>query len=100
MIVHITSIYAFMGMPSGGEILVVLLVILLLFGSKNLPHMARTLGRMMEEFRRAARDVSDEILHADIESRKSSKSLPESKSPDPNDAVPDSDEDVPKDQDA
>lgn len=89
-----------MGMPSGGEILVVLLVILLLFGSKNLPHMARTLGRMMEEFRRAARDVSDEILHADIESRKSSKPLPESKSSDPNDAVPDSDEDVPKDQDA
>ena len=52
-------------MPSGGELLLVLLVILLLFGAKNLPKMARTLGRTLEEFRRAARDVSDEIMQAD-----------------------------------
>ncbi len=54
-------------MPSGGELLLVLLVILLLFGSKNLPKMARTLGRTLEEFRRAAREVSDEIMQADDE---------------------------------
>lgn len=96
--VHIMSTYAFMGMPSGGEILIVLLVVLLLFGSKNLPHMARTLGRMMEEFRRAARDVSDDILHADVESRKSSKSLPESPAPDRNDHEPDSGKDGPEDK--
>lgn len=41
-----------------------LLVILLLFGAKNLPKMARTLGRTLEEFRRAARDVSDEIMQS------------------------------------
>lgn len=56
-------------MPSGGELLLVLLVILLLFGSKNLPKMARTLGRTLEEFRRAAREVSDEIMQADDEVR-------------------------------
>lgn len=41
-----------------------LLVILLLFGAKNLPKMARTLGRTLEEFRRAAREVSDEIMQS------------------------------------
>lgn len=61
--------YAFMGAPSGGEILLILFVILLLFGTKNLPKMARTLGRTLEEFRRAARDVSDEIMRADTDAR-------------------------------
>lgn len=55
-----------MGAPSGGEFLLVLLAILLLFGSKNLPHMARTLGRTMETFRRAAREVTDEIVQSDV----------------------------------
>lgn len=54
----------FLGTPSGGEILLVLLVVLLLFGSKNLPRMARTLGKTLEEFRRASREVTDEIMHA------------------------------------
>lgn len=58
-------IVALFGTPSGGELLLVLLVVLLLFGAKNLPRMARTLGRTLEEFRRAAREVTDEIVHAD-----------------------------------
>ena len=70
-----TSLAAF-GVPSGGEILLVLLVILLLFGSKNLPKMARTLGKTLEEFRRAAREVSDEIMHAEDESDQPPKPLP------------------------
>lgn len=56
---------ALFGTPSGGELLLVLLVVLLLFGAKNLPRMARTLGRTLEEFRKAAREVTDEIVHAD-----------------------------------
>ena len=51
----------------GGEILLIMIVLLLLFGAKRLPEMARNLGRSMEEFRRAARDVTDEIMHADLE---------------------------------
>ena len=58
-------ILAFFGTPGGGELLLVLLAVLLLFGAKNLPRMARTLGRTLEEFRRAAREVTDEIVHAD-----------------------------------
>jgi sec-independent protein translocase protein TatA len=59
--------------PSGGEIMIVMLVVLLLFGSKNLPKMARTLGRTLEEFRRAAREVSDEITRADADPAPPSK---------------------------
>lgn len=76
MAVYNTFTFAFFGMPSGGEMLFVLLVILLLFGTKNLPGMARSLGRMLEEFRRAARDVSDEIMHAEDESTNPPKPLP------------------------
>ncbi len=70
------TILAMFGVPSGGEILLVLLVVLLLFGSKNLPHMARTLGRMLEEFRRASREVTDEIMQAGDDSAKPQKPLP------------------------
>lgn len=55
------------GSISGGEILIILVVMLLLFGSKNLPKMARNLGRAMEEFRRASREVTDEIMRADLD---------------------------------
>lgn len=53
------------GAPGGGEILLVLVVLLLFFGAKRLPGIARTLGRTLEEFRKAARDVTDEIMQGD-----------------------------------
>ncbi|HOW98541.1 MAG TPA: twin-arginine translocase TatA/TatE family subunit [Kiritimatiellia bacterium] len=55
------------GNTGGGEILLVFVVALVLFGSKRLPGLARSLGRAIEEFRRAARDVSDEIQRASDE---------------------------------
>jgi sec-independent protein translocase protein TatA len=54
--------------PGGGELILVLLVVLLLFGAKNVPKIARSMGKAMEEFRRAAREVHDEIMHSDTES--------------------------------
>ncbi len=51
---------------SGGEILLILLVMLLLFGSKKLPEMARSIGKSMESFRRASREMTDEIMRADL----------------------------------
>ena len=49
------------------ELILILLVALLLFGAKNLPKIARTLGKTMEEFRRAAQDVKREIAQADVD---------------------------------
>ena len=43
------------------EILVILLVVLLLFGGKRIPELARIMGKGMGDFRRAARDVQREI---------------------------------------
>jgi len=54
------------GSLGAGELIVVFLAVLLLFGSKNLPRIARSIGRALEELRRAARDFSGEITRADL----------------------------------
>ena len=45
-----------------GEILLILVVVLLLFGAERLPVMARSLGKALEEFRRAARDLTHDLM--------------------------------------
>ncbi len=45
----------------GPEILVILLFVLLLFGSKKIPEVARMLGKGMREFRRATDEIKREI---------------------------------------
>ena len=47
-----------------GEILVVLFIVLLLFGAKKLPELARGLGQGMREFKRATNEIQDEIKSA------------------------------------
>ena len=46
---------------SGGEIVIVFLAVLLLFGAKKIPEFARALGKGMNEFRKAADDIKKEI---------------------------------------
>ncbi|PCH70070.1 MAG: twin-arginine translocase TatA/TatE family subunit [Bacteroidales bacterium] len=46
---------------SGAEIVIVLLVVLLLFGSKKIPELAQGLGKGMKEFKRATDDIKTEI---------------------------------------
>ena len=46
---------------SGGEIVVVGLVVLLLFGAKSIPDVARMLGKGMNEFRRASDEIKREL---------------------------------------
>ncbi|HAL56114.1 MAG TPA: twin-arginine translocase TatA/TatE family subunit [Bacteroidetes bacterium] len=43
------------------EIILILLVILIFFGSKKIPDLAQGLGKGIREFRKAARDVQDDI---------------------------------------
>jgi TatA/E family protein of Tat protein translocase len=50
------------GSTGGGEVFLVLVLALLLFGSKNLPRIARAIGRSLEQFRNASRDVTREIM--------------------------------------
>jgi len=46
---------------SGQEIIIVLVIALLLFGSKEIPKIAKTLGKGMNEFRKATDDIKREF---------------------------------------
>jgi sec-independent protein translocase protein TatA len=56
--------YNLLAFLSGMEIVGILLVMLLLFGAKKLPELARGLGKGINEFKRATRDVQDELQRA------------------------------------
>jgi sec-independent protein translocase protein TatA len=57
------------------EIIVILFVILLLFGAKRLPELARSFGKSLKEFKKAASEVEDNFRTAmDDDERK--KQLP------------------------
>ena len=44
-----------------GEILVILFIVLLLFGAKRLPELAKGLGHGLREFKKATSEIQDEI---------------------------------------
>lgn len=48
------------------EIMVIMLAVLLLFGSKRLPGVARSLGKGINELRRAADDIKKDLHFDDI----------------------------------
>ncbi len=54
----------FAGMLGGWEIVLILAVVLILFGAKKLPELAKGLGTGIKEFKKATREVSDEISSA------------------------------------
>jgi len=43
------------------EIILILFVILIFFGAKKIPELAKGLGTGMREFRKAAREIQDDI---------------------------------------
>lgn len=47
--------------PSGMELVVVVLIVLLLFGAKKIPELARGVGQGISEFRKASSDIRKEI---------------------------------------
>lgn len=49
------------GNLGGGEILLILLFILVFFGAKKIPDLAQGLGKGIREFRKAARDIQDDV---------------------------------------
>ena len=54
----------FAAMLGGWEIVLILAIVLILFGSKKLPELARGLGQGIREFKKAAREVTDEVHNA------------------------------------
>ncbi len=59
-----------MGSLGTGEILMILLIVLIFFGAKKIPELAKGLGKGVSEFRKAARDIQDEIEKPVVEENK------------------------------
>ena len=47
---------------SGGEIILILLIILVFFGAKSIPTFARIIGRGIKQFKDASQDIQRDIL--------------------------------------
>lgn len=63
---------------SGGEMLVILLIVFIVFGPGKIPEIARSLGRMMNEVKKASSDISREFRkETDIISRDLKKTTDE-----------------------
>ncbi|MEO6848585.1 MAG: twin-arginine translocase TatA/TatE family subunit [Chthoniobacterales bacterium] len=55
-----TTFFAW-GVPEGPSLIIILLLVLLLFGAKRLPELARSLGQSMNEFKKAKDEFSNQI---------------------------------------
>jgi sec-independent protein translocase protein TatA len=70
---ELTSIFAFLGSLGGSEMFLILLAILLLFGAKKIPELARGLGKGIREFKDASREIKDELEEGLKEEKKAVK---------------------------
>jgi sec-independent protein translocase protein TatA len=62
-----------MGNLGTPEIVLIALVILVLFGAKRIPEFMAGLGKGVKEFKKAARDIQDEIEKPEEEKKPESK---------------------------
>ncbi len=69
---------AFLG---GWEWVIVLLAVLLLFGAKKIPELAKGLGTGIKEFKKATREVTEEIQNAPVESPAKAAPRPRHRAP-------------------
>ncbi len=64
----------FTGMPGWSEGLLVLLVILLLFGARRLPDLARSLGKSLSEFKKGKEEGAKSSVDTDTAEEKEKNS--------------------------
>ena len=48
-------------MPGGGELIIILVIVLILFGAKRIPEIASGLGKGIRDFKKSIKDVQSEI---------------------------------------
>ena len=56
--------FALLGGFGGGEVLLIFFIVLILFGGDKMPELARGLGKVMRDFKKATSGVEDEIKRA------------------------------------
>ena len=67
----------------GQELLIVLLIVLLVFGARKLPELARSLGASAKEFRKGVAEGSENDVEAQVaEAQAAETPAPESQAPD------------------
>jgi sec-independent protein translocase protein TatA len=65
-----------MGNIGTTELILIIAVLFLFFGAKKIPELAQGLGKGIREFRKASREIQDEI---DTETKKIDNKTPEQK---------------------
>ncbi|MEX1193359.1 MAG: twin-arginine translocase TatA/TatE family subunit [Brumimicrobium sp.] len=59
----------FLNSIAGSEIVVILLFVLMFFGAKSIPGMARNMGRGIRQIKNASQDIQDEIRKTSTDMR-------------------------------
>ena len=54
-----------MGMPGGTELLIVLAIVVLLFGAKKIPELAKGFGKGIKNFKEEMKEVDNEVALTD-----------------------------------
>ncbi|MFZ4115874.1 MAG: Sec-independent protein translocase subunit TatA/TatB [Chthoniobacterales bacterium] len=56
-----SSLFLAFGIPSGPDLIILLIIVLVLFGAKRLPEIARSLGQSVHEFKKAKQEFEDQV---------------------------------------
>jgi len=56
-----------------GELILIIIVIIILFGAKKIPELAQGVGKGLKEFKKAMKDVETEIKSVDTEKKDEEK---------------------------
>ena len=70
------SLFLAFGIPSGPDLIILLLIVLVLFGAKRLPEIARSLGQSVHEFKKAKEEF-EEAATPSTTTKPSTPSAPE-----------------------
>ncbi len=70
-----------MGMPSGTELLIIFGIIVLLFGAKKIPDLAKGLGKGIKNFKAEMKDVDEEVAQEEPKKVKDSEETTSTEAP-------------------
>lgn len=62
--------FALIGPLGWSELLIILFIVLIIFGPRKLPEVAEAFGKSIQKFKKASREVTDEIHSATIDENK------------------------------
>lgn len=65
--------FALVGPLGWSELLIIFFIILIIFGPRKLPEVAEAMGKSIQKFKRASREVQDEIQSGIEEEKKETK---------------------------